>query len=66
MNGVVLTEGTTAGLDTIIDAVGKVITLAGTCLNAIVQQPILVFFLAVGFVGIGLGVFRKMKRTAQG
>lgn len=65
-----LTEGatdvTTNALDAVMDYVPKVINLAGECFNAIVGNPVLLFFFAVGLVGTGLGVFRKLKRTAKG
>ena len=56
----------TNALTKVIDTVPSMIDLAGKCLDAMVENPILVAFLAVGFIGIGLGIFRKMKHSARG
>lgn len=71
MYGIALTsEGTTEAassmLDTVIEVVPKVIELAGTCFEAILDNEVLLFFFAVGLVGIGIGVFAKLKAAAQG
>lgn len=50
----------------VVDAVPSVIDLSGKCLDAMVENPILVVFIAVGIIGLGLGVFKKMKRAARG
>lgn len=67
MNGIALSDGTTTDmLDAVIEQVPKVIELAGTAFNAIVDHPVLLFFFAVGMVGTGLGVFSMLKNTAKG
>ena len=66
MNGVVLTEGTGSALDQAIEMVPKVVDLGIQCFNAMINQPVLLFFFAVGLVGTGLGVFRMFKNTAKG
>lgn len=53
-------------LTKVMEAVPEVIGLAGDMLDAMVGNPILVVFIAVGFVGIGLSIFRKMKGAARG
>lgn len=59
-------EATVNVLDSVIAGVPKVFDLAGTCFNAIVENPILLLFFSVGMIGTGLGVFKKLKRTAKG
>lgn len=67
MNGVLLTDGTSSdALSQAIEQVPKVIELAGSCFEAIVNNPVLLFFFAVGLVGTGLGVFSMLKNTAKG
>ena len=56
---------TTTGMDAIITAVGSVLELSGTILNTITTNPILTFIFATGFVGIGVGVFAKLKHVAR-
>lgn len=58
-------DGTTTAMDTVIAAVSDVLELSGTVLNTITSNPILTFILASGFVGIGVGVFRMLKRAAR-
>lgn len=57
--------GETGGIATVTGAVGDVFGLVGTVINQIISQPILVFFLAVAFIGVGIGVFRHMKRAVR-
>lgn len=47
----------------IIALVPSVFSLAGTCVSACLEQPILAFFFAVGVTGTGLSVFKRMKGT---
>ena len=56
---------TVTGMDAIITAVGSVLELSGTILNTITTNPILTFIFATGFVGIGVGVVRMLKRAAR-
>lgn len=56
---------TVTGMDAIITAVGSVLELSGTILNTITGNPILTFIFATGFVGIGVGVVRMLKRAAR-
>ncbi len=66
--GAILTETETTSnvLDAVIEYVPKVIDLAGDCFQAIVNNPVLLFYFAVGMVGVGLGVFAMLKNTARG
>lgn len=53
-------------MEKILDAAGSAIEFSGQCLNAMVNNPLYLFFLAVGLVGVGLGLVRKLRRTAKG
>lgn len=66
MNPVILTEGSTDALDAAIGALPKLFNLATTCFNAVVENPVLLVFFAGSLIGVGLGIFRKLKRTAKG
>lgn len=60
-------DGATAtGMDVIITAVSDVLELSGTILNTITTNPILTFIFASSFVGIGVGVFAKLRRVSRG
>lgn len=70
MTGMVLMSeggGTAAagGMSSVMDAAAELVTFAGSLFNTILANPVLVFFVAAGFVGIGLGIVRKLKRTAR-
>lgn len=52
-------------MQTVINATGDVISLGGTLLTKIVENPITLFYLAAGLLPIGFGVIRKMKRAAK-
>ncbi len=55
-------EGAAAnGVQTLIDAMGNVVSLGGSILNAIIAQPILVFFAAASLVGTGAWVIRQLR-----
>ena len=54
---------TVTGMEAIITAVGEVLELSGTILNTITGNPILCFLFATGFVGIGVGVVKKLRRV---
>ena len=58
--------GTTAtGIDKVIESAGKVLQFAGTMLNTIVDNPILLFVFASSLVPIGFAVLRGLKNTAS-
>ena len=52
-------------MEAIITAVGDVFSLVGTTVTQITAQPILVFFLAASFAGVGIGIFKKLKRSVK-
>lgn len=59
-------EGTTDALDLAIGALPKLFNLSTTCFNAVVENPVLLVFFAGSLIGVGLGIFKKLKRTAKG
>ena len=59
-------ETTTGVMDKVLNAVGSVLDFAGTILDRIVENPLLLFILAAGLVPIGLEVFSNLRRTAKG
>lgn len=56
---------TTTAMDSIISAASQVIEFSSTCLNTMIENPVYAFCFAAGFVGIGLGIVRKLKNTAR-
>ena len=58
-------EGTATGVGTVITAAGEVLSLSGTIFDTILGNPVLVFYMAVGFVGIGVGVVKMLKRAVR-
>lgn len=57
-------EVTTSALDKVIEVIPEVFDLAGACFNAVIENPVLLLFFSVSLIGIGLSVFRKLRRTA--
>ena len=49
----------------VIAAVTDVFGLVGSVLTEITGTPILVFFLAASFIGVGIGIFKKLKRAVK-
>lgn len=72
MPGILLAEGggdvvtTPSGMDAVMNAATKLVEFAGSLFNTILSNPVLVFFVAAGFVGIGLSIVRRLKNTAKG
>lgn len=61
-------EGTTAaatGMDAVISATDTVASLMGKVWNVMTANPLLTLILAAGVLTIGLGIFRKVKKTAK-
>lgn len=58
--------GTEVTMTTIITDVGSIVTAGATWLTSAVStimgSPVLEFFLLVNFVGIGIGLFKRMTR----
>lgn len=59
-----LFEGTTGILDSVLSNVPKVFDLASTCFNAVTENEVLLLFFSVSLIGVGLSVFRKLRKTA--
>lgn len=51
-------------LDKVLGVVPQLFTLATTCFNAVLDNPVLLLYFSVGLIGIGFAIFRKMKRAA--
>lgn len=58
-------EGTTT-LDSVLGVVPELFELANTCFQAVIANPILLLYFSIGMIGVGLGVFKMLKRTARG
>lgn len=69
MNGILLSaaEGATSptAFQNVMDSAKELVTWGGELFNVILANPILVVFVAASFVSIGLGIVRKLKRTAR-
>lgn len=54
-------------MSTIIEAISSVFTgvmdMVGTVAKAIVSEPLLLFFCILSLVGIGIGIFSRLKRA---
>lgn len=63
-----LAETTTSpgAIEQIITGAKSAIEFSGECLTAMVGNPVYLFILGAGFVGIGLGLVRKLRGTAKG
>lgn len=60
------TVTTPGGMSAVMDAATELVGFAGDLFNTILGNPVLVFFVAAGFVGIGLSIVRRLKNTAKG
>lgn len=60
------TEVTVGVLDKVIEQIPKIFDLAGSCFDAVIENPVLLLFFSVSLIGTGLGVFKMMKRTVKG
>lgn len=61
-----LATDTPTTFEGVLDSATELVTWSGELFNAILANPILVVFVAAGFVGIGLGIVKKLKSTAKG
>ena len=55
----------TTGLDTILAGTSTLSTLVGEVFTLLTANPLLTLFLAASLIGLGLSLFRKLKRTAK-
>ncbi len=62
-------EGTPAaaatGMDAVLEATDTVSTLMGDVWTLMTSNPLLTLIVAAGVLTIGLGIFRRVKRTAR-
>lgn len=49
----------------ILTAVSSVTTLIGDVFTAITSNPLLTFFVAAGILGVGIGMFRRLRSSAR-
>ena len=49
----------------IIAGISDVVSVVGTVFTAITGNELLVFFLAAGVLGVGIGAFARLKRIAK-
>lgn len=61
----VLASETAVGMEAVTTSMGEVITFAGTILDTITNNPILVFIFAAGLVPIGFRILKGLKKAAQ-
>lgn len=58
-------EVTTTVMESVTNAMGDVLGFAGSILDEITGNPILLFIFAAGLVPIGFRILRGLKRTAK-
>ncbi len=63
--GAIIEPVTSAMMEKVLDAIPQLFNLAGKCMEQIFENEVLTLFFSVSMVGIGLGIFRKLKRTAR-
>ncbi len=62
----VLLDAVPTTMDKILGGAQSAIDFSGKCLEAMVNNPVYLFFLAAGLVGVGLALVRKLRSTAKG
>lgn len=55
----------TENMDKVLAKIPDLFSLAETCFTQILENDILTTFFSVSMIGIGLGIFKKLKRTAR-
>ena len=50
-------------MESLTTAVGNVFTLMGNCFTQIVNQPVLVLFLAGSLISVGIGAFARLRKV---
>lgn len=58
-------EPTTTSVDLIIAQISSVITMMIDIMTSLIQNPFFAFLFACGFVGIGMRLIKKAKKTAR-
>lgn len=54
---------TTGGMTAITEGVSNLMDIASNMLDAILANPVLATLFAAGFVGIAVGIVRKLKHS---
>ncbi len=52
-------------MDAIVTATSTVVSMVGTIFDAITGNGLLTVYAATGLLGVGIGVFAKLKRVAK-
>ena len=58
-------EGAVTGMEAVSTAIGTVLEMTGTILTTITTNPVLTTMLACSFVGAGIAVFKKLKKSVM-
>jgi len=66
MNVLATDTGSSAGFDAVMDAATRLVAWGGELLQTIIENPVLVVFVAASFVSVGLGIVSALKSTARG
>lgn len=62
---IVATGSTPTVLENITAQISPVFTMMGELITSMFANPLFAFLMAVGFIGIGLRVFRKVKGASS-
>lgn len=60
-----ITQEATTGIAAILGGTPTLTTLVGDVFNMITGNGLLVVFAAAGLIGVGIGIFRRLKRAAR-
>lgn len=52
-------------LDNVFNNANRLVEFGADLLTVIIEHPVLSIFVAASFIGIGLGIVRRLKRTAR-
>lgn len=62
-------EGELTAMEGLAQAVQTALTTIGTILTSVIEMaisnPLVMIFVAGGFVGLAIGIFRKLKKVAK-
>ena len=60
---ILLTADTSGGMEAVTTGITAIMNIASTMLNTITGNPIFAALFATGFIGIGIGIVKKLKRV---
>jgi hypothetical protein len=49
----------------IITGIADVVSVLGSAFGALTANPLLVFFISASVLGVGIGVFKRLRRAAH-